>query len=100
MTGWYERRERAEVLTAALRAILREADDLDGLARRGGKVAAVLKGAARDLRTSVADLIDELHDELAAAAFGFDAVDVARGHPATAERIAYLLKLFSEEDRH
>jgi hypothetical protein len=41
---WYGRRRRADLLAAALSALLREADDLDGLARRGGKLAAVLEG--------------------------------------------------------
>ena len=90
---WFSRRQHAENLASALRAILNEASDLEGIALKGGAFSAVLESSARDLRNAVADLIDALRDDLILAASGFDAGDVEAGCPATPERIAYLLSI-------
>ena len=107
MSGWFERHQRAERLAAALREILREADDLDGIARvidprhpriDTSAVPAVLESSARDLRAMVADLLDELRGDLEPAALGFSR-DASRGwgYSASPERVAQLLKLHQEE---
>ena len=106
--SWYERRQRAETLAESLREILNEADDLAGLARAinssvldrraldSRAVAAMLKVSAYGLRSAVAELLDELRDDLEPAAFGFDHDQVARGRPVSLERVAELLAMFDE----
>jgi hypothetical protein len=100
MTGWYERRQRADTLAASLREILSEADDLAGLAHTidlPRAVVVMLEGSARDLRDRVADLIDELRADLEPAASGFDPDRVAWGCPASPERVARLLSIHDEQ---
>ena len=97
---WYGARQRAERLAAALREILREADDLAGIARAidSSTFAAVLEGSDRGLRSAVADLLDELRDDIQFAAIGFDPDQIAWGQPASPERVALLLSIYHQED--